>query len=132
MTRFWITLEQGVNFVIKSITRMQGGEIFVPKIPSVKTFDLARTIAPQAKIDIVGMRAGEKLHEVLISKEEARHAKEFPDYFIIEPQHPFWDNNNHRGGKSPVKDFEYVSDRNAWQLTPKEIEHLIESLILAI
>lgn len=128
MTRFWITLEQGVEFVIKSIDRMRGGEIFVPKIPSVQTIQLAKMLAPNAKIKIVGMRAGEKLHEVLISKEEARHTKEFKDYFVIEPEHSFWNRNNHKAGKSLPADFEYVSDTNKQTLQPTQIWKMLKDL----
>src|SRR3989304_4356087 len=79
MTRFWLTLEQGVRFVIRCIENMQGGEVFVPKIPSTRIIDLARAIAPQATFEVMGIRPGEKLHEVLISEDEARSAKERSD-----------------------------------------------------
>jgi UDP-N-acetylglucosamine 4,6-dehydratase len=85
MTRFWISLEQGVRFVIRAIEEMQGGEVFVPKIPSMKVLDLARAIAPEAEIDVVGVRPGEKLHEVLISEDEARAAVELDDMFVVQP-----------------------------------------------
>lgn len=128
MTRFWITLEQGVEAVIRSVERMRGGEIFVPKIPSVKTMDLAKVIAPKAKIRIIGMRAGEKLHEVLISKEEARHTRELKDHFVIEPEHSFWNENNPHRGKPLDPDFTYASDENDQRLTPQQIRALLETL----
>lgn len=128
MSRFWITLEQGVEFVIRSIGPMRGGEIFVPKIPSVKTIDLARVLAPQAKIKIIGIRAGEKLHEVLISKEEARHTKELKDCFIIEPEHSFWNIDNHKEGKKLAPDFEYVSNTNKQALAPAQIWRMLKDL----
>ncbi|GAG26282.1 unnamed protein product, partial [marine sediment metagenome] len=84
MTRFWITIDKGVNFVIKCIETMKGGEIFVPKIPSMKISDLAEVIAPGLKKKIIGIRPGEKLHEALLTKEEAKHTKEFDKYFIVE------------------------------------------------
>ncbi|GAI47118.1 unnamed protein product, partial [marine sediment metagenome] len=86
MTRFWITLEQGVRFVIDCIGRMQGGEIFVPKIPSMRVAELAGVIAPEAEVKIMGIRPGEKLHENLITEEEVRHTKEFGDYFVVETE----------------------------------------------
>ncbi len=128
MTRFWITLEQGVKTVVESIERMHGGEIFIPKIPSVKIIDLAKIIAPKAKIKIIGMRAGEKLHEILISKEEARRTKELADHFIIEPEHPFWDKNNSHKGKTLPPDFEYASNKNKQRLNLAQIKHLLLTL----
>lgn len=112
MTRFWITLDQGVHFVIKCIDVMKGGEIFVPKIPSMKITDLADAIAPQAKKKIIGIRPGEKLHEVLFTTEESRHAKEFERYFIIEPEFAFWSKENHKEGKLISNNFIYSSDKN--------------------
>ncbi len=85
MTRFWISLEQGVRFVIRAIERMLGGEVFVPKIPSMKVIDLARAIAPDAEIDVTGIRPGEKLHEVLISEDESRAAVELDEMFVVQP-----------------------------------------------
>jgi UDP-N-acetylglucosamine 4,6-dehydratase/5-epimerase len=85
MTRFWLSLEQGVHFVIRCIEQMHGGEVFVPKIPSMKVADLARAIAPQASMEIVGIRPGEKLHEVLISEDEARTTVELKDMYVVQP-----------------------------------------------
>ena len=85
MTRFWITLDQGVQFVIDSFNRMQGGEIFVPKIPSMKVTDLAKAIAPECKINVVGIRPGEKLHEGDDNRGRARHTLEYDDYYVIQP-----------------------------------------------
>lgn len=115
MTRFWITLEEGVRFVIKCIDIMKGGEIFVPKIPSMKIADLADAIAPEAQKKIIGMRPGEKLHEVLLTEEESRHVKEFENYFIVEPELAFWNRENHKEGKILDSGFIYSSDNNtAW------------------
>jgi len=125
MTRFWLTLEQGVRFVIDCIGRMQGGEIFIPKIPSMKITTLAEAIAPKAKIKIVGIRPGEKLHEVLLGEEEAKHAREFKDYFIIEPEHPFWSKDNVKGGKPLPDGFKYASDNNTRWLSAKELKKMI-------
>src|SRR5205814_1338200 len=91
MTRFWITLDQGVRFVIKCIELMHGGEVFVPKIPSMNIMDLAKVVAPDCRVEVVGIRPGEKLHEVLVSEDEARHALELPDMYVIEPVHPWWE-----------------------------------------
>jgi len=86
MTRFWITLEQGVNFVLQCLEKMVGGELFVPKIPSMKIIDLARAICPDCKAEIVGIRAGEKLHEIIVPRNEARNTVEFDDYYVIKTQ----------------------------------------------
>ncbi|MBF0308636.1 MAG: UDP-N-acetylglucosamine 4,6-dehydratase (inverting) [Magnetococcales bacterium] len=86
MTRFWITLEQGVDFVLSSLAQSTGGEIFVPKIPSMKVTDLAQAICPECELKIVGIRPGEKLHEILISEDEARNALEFEDRFVVQTQ----------------------------------------------
>ncbi|MDD5738615.1 MAG: UDP-N-acetylglucosamine 4,6-dehydratase (inverting) [Candidatus Pacebacteria bacterium] len=125
MTRFWITLEQGVEFVIKSIERMEGGEIFVPKIPSMKIMDLANLIAPKAKKEIIGKRPGEKLHEVLITKEESTHAKEHDNYYTIEPDFPFWPYNEDRGGRELSEGFFYSSDTNTQWLKEEDLGEII-------
>lgn len=125
MTRFWITLEQGVEFVIKSIERMDGGEVFVPKIPSMKIMDLANLIAPNAQKEIIGIRPGEKIHEDLITKEEARHTKEYNDYFIIEPEFSFWQYNEEKGGKPLADGFKYTSDTNKQWLTEEDLKKII-------
>jgi UDP-N-acetylglucosamine 4,6-dehydratase (inverting) len=126
MTRFWITLEQGVEFVIKSLQRMQGGEIFVPKIPSMRIIDLAEAIAPNAQKEIIGIRPGEKLHESLITAEEAKHAKEYEDYFVIEPEFPLWRADEQKDGKVLPDGFQYTSDNNTWWLTKEELRKIID------
>lgn len=125
MTRFWITLDQAVAFVIDSLERMEGGEVFVPKIPSMSIADLADAIAPGAHRRIVGIRAGEKLHEVLLTEDESRHARGFDDYFSIYPSFPFWRSNEDapRGEELP-KNFGYSSDRNDWWLTSTELREI--------
>jgi UDP-N-acetylglucosamine 4,6-dehydratase len=90
MTRFWIKIDQGVEFVIDCINKMKGGEIFIPKIPSMKLIDLAEAIAPEVEKKIIGIRPGEKVHEILLTEDEAEHSKEFSDSFVIEPEHSFW------------------------------------------
>lgn len=124
MTRFWLTLDQGVRFVLGCIDRMQGGEVFVPKIPSMKIMDLAQSIAPGAKIKMTGIRAGEKLHEVLLTEDESRHAREFKDYFVIEPEHPFWTEKSISGGKKLDGKFRYASDINSHWLTIDQLKKI--------
>ena len=127
MTRFWITLEQGVRFVIVCLERMHGGEIFVPKIPSMRLMDLAATIAPGCDVNYVGIRAGEKLHEVLVSEHEARHTLETDSMYVIQPLHPWWRRENWIGARPLPEDFRYASDSNPQWLTPAELSGLIEA-----
>ena len=114
MTRFWITLGQGVDFVLSSLTLMHGGEIFVPKIPSMKMVDLATAIAPGLAHDIVGIRPGEKLHEVMIPADDARTTVELTDRYIITPSFMRWAAEGHWDGKARkvAEDFRYGSDTN--------------------
>jgi len=126
MTRFWITLEQGVRFVIECVDRMQGGEVFVPKIPSMKITELADAIAPAAKRRFTGIRPGEKVNEILLTEEEARHAREFDDYFVIEPEHPFWRKENVEGGTPLPEEFRYTSDNNDRWLSGDELKKMVE------
>jgi UDP-N-acetylglucosamine 4,6-dehydratase (inverting) len=128
MTRFWITLEQGVRFVIDCIERMQGGEVFVPKIPSMKITELADAIAPGAKRRVTGIRPGEKVNEILLTEEEARHAREFDDYFVIEPEHPFWRKDTVQGGKPLPEGFRYTSDNNDQWLSRDELKGMVKGL----
>lgn len=114
MTRFWITLSQGVNFVVSSLTTMHGGEIFVPKIPSMRMADLAKALAPDLPIKVVGIRPGEKLHEVMITQDDARNTVELDDRFVIEPSMAFWEREPFAAGiATPVAEgFDYTSDNN--------------------
>src|SRR5947199_8195043 len=105
MTRFWITLDQGVRFVMRSIEQMHGGEIFVPKVPSMKLLDMAQALAPSCKIEFVGIRPGEKLHEVLLSAEEARNTMEAKDMFMIQRAHSRRREDNWRGGLPVAEGF---------------------------
>jgi FlaA1/EpsC-like NDP-sugar epimerase len=100
---------------------MHGGEIFVPKIPSMRIMDLANAIAPEAKKEFTGIRPGEKLHEILITEDESRHAKEFSDFFAIEPEFPFWKQENMPEGKSLPEGFRYSSETNNMWLTKDEL-----------
>ncbi len=128
MTRFWITLEQGVRFVIRCIERMQGGEVFVPKIPSMNMLDLAKSLAPDCEINLIGIRPGEKLHEVLVSEDEARHTVELEDMFVVEPTHPWWTSQQRAVGQALPDGFRYSSDSNADWLSVVQLHELIRQV----
>jgi len=130
MTRFWVTLEGGVKFVVNCIEIMRGGEIFVPKISSMKIMDLAEVIAPDAKRKIIGIRPGEKLNEVLLTEEEALHSKEFDKYFVIEPEFPFWHKDNFQDGKPLPVGFKYASGTNTEWLTKEKMAELLKNIEL--
>jgi UDP-N-acetylglucosamine 4,6-dehydratase len=126
MTRFWLSLEQGVRFVIACIEQMQGGEVFVPKIPSMKVIDLARAIAPEAQVEIIGIRPGEKVHEVLISEDEARHTVEMERMFVVQPAEATWFGYNWQDkGKLLEDGFFYSSDNNSEWLDLEGIKKFI-------
>jgi len=129
MTRFWITLDQGVDFVLTSLERMAGGEIFVPKIPSMNMLDLAKAIGPDCRIEVVGIRPGEKLHEVMVPSGDGRNTIEFPDRYVI--QHAFhdWgapDEKSLRGGVRCADDFVYSSDTNTNWLTAAQLLDMVD------
>ena len=126
MTRFWLTLEQGVRFVIRCIQQMHGGEVFVPKIPSMSIMDLARAVAPNCKIEEIGIRPGEKLHEVLVSDDETRHTMEVEDMFVIKPAHPWWASENWAEGRALPDGFRYSSDINSQMLSMGDLRRLVE------
>ncbi len=126
MTRFWITLEQGVRFVIAQFDQMYGGEIFVPKIPSMNIMDLAKAIAPECKTKIVGIRPGEKVHEVMVSIDDARNTKELKECYVIQPAFHWWSDKNYDIGKSVPEDFRYSSDTNSQKLTVSDLKSIIK------
>jgi UDP-N-acetylglucosamine 4,6-dehydratase len=126
MTRFWLTLEHGVRLVIRSIEQMHGGEIFVPKIPSMRLVDLAEAIAPGCTLECIGIRPGEKLHEVLLSEDEARNALELDEMYVIQPSHPWWKRANWVQGRELPEGFRYTSDSNEQWLTNDQLQELIE------
>ncbi|ASM37155.1 UDP-N-acetylglucosamine 4,6-dehydratase (inverting) [Campylobacter sputorum] len=132
MTRFWITLEEGVNFVIKNFYRMKGGEIFVPKIPSMKIIDLAKAMAPNLKIKIIGIRPGEKLHEAMISRDDSHLVLEFDDHYVIQPsidtfrKVDFSTNELKEKGKRVKIGFDYTSNTNEKWLTKEELLEIIK------
>jgi len=128
MTRFWITLDQAADFVLKNLTRMEGGEVFVPKIPSMKIIDLAEAIAPECDHEIVGVRPGEKLHEVMIPRDVSRRTLEFEDSYTILPAFRGWDRDEYQrenGGAWCEDQFRYGSDTNEHWLTAEEIRDMI-------
>lgn len=129
MTRFWITLEQSAEFVLDCLEVQQGGEIFIPKIPSMNIVDLAKAIAPECKIDIIGIRPGEKLHETLIPEDYSRKVWEYEDYYVMEPPHhermsdPVW-----HGATLCPDGFEYRSDNNKVWLNESQLQELIKRI----
>lgn len=128
MTRFWITLEQGVDFVLKNFRRMRGGELYVPKIPSMNIMDLAEAIAPGCKTEIVGIRPGEKLHEYMISTDDSRNTLEYEDHYVIQPDFVWWARDQYEaeyGGKPVREGFSYSSDNNDCWLTIEELRKMI-------
>ena len=133
MTRFWITLDQAVAFVMRSFEMMEGGEIFVPKIPSMNIMDLAKAVAPQCKTRIVGIRPGEKLHEVMVTEDDARDTLDYPDRYVILPAAHEWDENvgkKTKGVKRCPDGFRYSSDGNKDWLTVEQLRAMIQGLTL--
>jgi UDP-N-acetylglucosamine 4,6-dehydratase/5-epimerase len=126
MTRFWITLAQGVKFVISCVEQMHGGEVFIPKIPSMSIMDLVRTVAPECEVEFVGIRPGEKLHEAMISEDESRQAVELADRFVILPAHSWWSQKNWSEGKRLPDSYSYRSDTNDLWLTRDELHRMID------
>src|ERR1700730_191040 len=126
MTRFWITLQRGVDFVVSCLSTMHGGELFVPKIPSMRVVDLARAVAPAIPIKIVGIRPGEKLHEIMITADDARDCIEFDDYYVVQPRLAFWDSFNYANcGRAVADDFCYASNTNAAWLDLRALRGMI-------
>ena len=132
MTRFWITLDEAVNFVLKNFNRMQGGEIFVPKIPSMKVVDLAKAINSKCEQEVIGIRPGEKLHESMISVEDAKNTLEYYDHYIIQPSFKWWDSEeyiNKSKGSRVHSDFSYTSDNNERFLSVKELKNILKEIV---
>ena len=129
MTRFWITLEHAVNFVLKCLETMVGGELFVPKIPSMSMMELAEAICPKCETKIIGIRPGEKLHEVMIPKDDAHRTLEYDTHYIVQPDFRFFNRRfNSESGKPVLEDFEYNSGTNLWKLSIEEARRMIENL----
>ncbi len=129
MTRFWITMEQAVDFVLACIEKMCGGELFVPRIPSMNIMDLVKAIAPEAQIKIVGIRPGEKIHEIMIPRDESRRTLEFDKFYVVQPEFSFWERRSSwNGGKPVAEGFQYTSETNPWLLTVEEMRGMIKNL----
>jgi len=129
MTRFWITVQQGVDFVLSCLDQMTGGEIFVPKIPSMKVIDLAKVMAPGLPTEVIGIRPGEKLHEVMITSDEARFTVELPDSYVISP-HIYGPIPTYHPEQKPVPEsFQFSSNSNDWWLTDEEAKVMVEGSI---
>jgi len=128
MTRFWITVDEGVRLVLWAISNMQGGEIVVPKIPSIRIADLATAMAPDLEHEVIGIRPGEKLHEVLITEEDARQTLDLGDRYIIEPAFDFWGRNSFPDGvfDRVPQDFRYASETNDWWLGVDDLSASLE------
>jgi UDP-N-acetylglucosamine 4,6-dehydratase len=126
MTRFWITLDQGVRFVMTCIEKMQGGEVFVPKIPSMTITDLAKAVAPDAQVEVIGIRPGEKLHEVLISEDEARSTIELENMYIVQPAEVLWFGHTwEQMGNRLADDYRYASNTNTEWLSIEDLKKII-------
>ena len=126
MTRFWLTLEQGVRFVIRCTEIMHGGEVFVPRIPSTRIIDLARVIAPDAELNVIGIRPGEKLHEVLINEDEARSTIELEDMYVVQPTAALWFGYEWQNqGQALADGFRYTSEANPDWLSVEQIQKIV-------
>lgn len=128
MTRFWLTLSEGVDFVLRCLDRMQGGEIFIPRIPSMNIMDLAEAIAPGCETKVTGIRPGEKIHELLVSSDEARFTLEFPDMYVIQPAQMWWEQGDWKEGKIVDDEFSYTSDSNPNWLTVEDLQGIVAGL----
>jgi UDP-N-acetylglucosamine 4,6-dehydratase len=125
MTRFWITLDQAVELVLKGFQYMEGGEIFVPNIPSMQIMDLAKVIAPECKIKLIGIREGEKLHEALTGEDEGRNTFKYKDMYVIMPSHSWWKRKNYVEAVKMPEGFVYTSDANEEWMTLDELRHIV-------
>jgi UDP-N-acetylglucosamine 4,6-dehydratase len=125
MTRFWITLDQGVRFVAKTLELMQGGEVFVPKIPSMRLGDLANALGKGCRQEVIGIRSGEKIHEQLVSSDESRHCVEYDDMYVIYPESPWFKTTPPPGGTLLSEGFRYASDTNREWLDLDQFKALI-------
>ncbi|MFT5170638.1 MAG: UDP-N-acetylglucosamine 4,6-dehydratase, partial [Candidatus Marinamargulisbacteria bacterium] len=125
MTRFWITLDQAVDFVLTSLKIMNGGEIFVPKIPAMTITDLVKAIAPECKIKNIGIRPGEKLYEIMITEDEARDTSELDDCFVIQPRSVFSSQKKLDGARDLPERFKYNSDNTPLRLTQEDLQAMV-------
>ena len=130
MTRFLITLQKGVDFVLESLESMVGGELFVPKIPACSVADIANVVAPNSKWETIGMRPGEKMHEILIPEDEARNVLEFDNHFVVQPIQSFWGNKiGILGGRSCPENFRYASNVNCESLNEDQLRELLSDFL---
>jgi len=130
MTRFWLTLDQAVELVVKTIEHMQGGEIFVPRIPSMKIVDLAKAIAPDCEIEVIGIRPGEKLHEVLFTEDDGRKAILYNNMYVIMPHHTWWEQQNYKTGQQLPENFTYTSNGNDEWLSVDDLRRIVDDASL--
>lgn len=128
MTRFWITLQQAVHFVLSRLELMEGGEVFVPKIPSMRVSAIAEALAPDAEREVIGIRPGEKLSEVLLTEDESRHARELDDCYLIHPEFPLWRIAPYLQGTEIPDGFRYTSDTNPEQLDVEDLREMLPAL----
>ena len=129
MTRFWISLEEGVQLVIKALSEAKGGETFISKIPSFKITDLAQAVLPGAAMPEVGIREGEKLHEIMVTREDSMLAYEYEKHFIVYPHFEWWQESKiQAGGKKVEPGFEYSSGTNTDWLSVEEIAQRLKSV----
>lgn len=127
MTRFWISIDKAIMLVLKAFGEMQGGEIFIPKIPSMKMVDFAKAVAPDCKVNIIGIRPGEKMHECMVSADDAHHTREFPDHYRILPEFLGDEVFKQANLGQPVANgFSYASDTNTEWLTKEDLDHIIK------
>jgi UDP-N-acetylglucosamine 4,6-dehydratase len=127
MTRFWITIDQGVDFVIRMIATMSGGELFVPRIPSMRLVDLATAVAPQARVAVVGIRPGEKLHEEMIGVDDARHTRDAGDFFVMQPDVDWWSSEPWADAPLRPPGFRYTRDANTQWLSVEDLRRLLDA-----
>lgn len=125
MTRFWITLDQAIDLVIQGFTHMQGGEIFIPRIPSMRIMDLAKAIAPECEIEVIGIRPGEKLHEALTCEDEGRNTFAYKDMYVVLPNYSWWKRENYKGARHLPEDFVYTSDANDTWLSVEDLRRIV-------
>jgi UDP-N-acetylglucosamine 4,6-dehydratase len=127
MTRFWITLSEAVELVVKGFHYMEGGEIFIPKIPSMRIVDLGKAIAPECKLKIIGIRPGEKIHEALTGEDEGRNTVSYKDMYVVMPSMNWWDRKNYVGAEKLPENFVYTSDMNDAWLNLEDLRRIIAS-----
>jgi UDP-N-acetylglucosamine 4,6-dehydratase len=125
MTRFWLTLDQAVDLVVYALRHMRGGEVFIPRIPSMRVTDLAEAIAPDVPTEIIGIRPGEKLHELLLTADESRHTVQVGDVFVVLPENPSWDKGTDWAGDPVEEGWVYSSGTNDWWLSGDELSELL-------